>query len=529
MTGLQKISIVGVVILTLILRFWNLSGTPPHLSNDEISIAYDAYSILHTGRDEHNNYLPVSFRSHNTYKAPLYIYLATVTNYFLGNSEISVRLPSAILGCLTVFGIGFFVFLLTSNLNLAIICSSVLSLSPWHVYVSRMALETNVSLFMFLYAIVCFFIYINKKLSFFLILASILFGLSVWAYHTEWILTPAVILGLMVIYRRKIKFNIYFWISLLVFGLVVYPIFANAWQNRNTNARANTEIIIKDPGVEIVIRDKDKNVLTKTLVVVRAIFSNYSNYTSLGYLFFDGLPLLPKEDPYTVGLFLTPFLVFFVWGLFKVKDFFPQDYRLIYFLTIVSPMVPSLTLGGVNMVRNLATIVPYTILITCGLAGLWSFRLAVRYVFCGLTVVSFCYFLVIYFYHFPFQMGENYQYGYRQAADFIKNNYDRYEQIVVDPRFGDVNVYSGVPHLYLSYFTDLDPKKMLRRKETDKGLFFDKYQIRQINWNNEQILPKTLYLVPFDNPPLRVEDRLYTAKEIKLPNYKVEFRLMESK
>jgi hypothetical protein len=41
-----------IFIVALFIRIVGMGKVPPHLSNDEISIAYDAYSLLHTGRDE---------------------------------------------------------------------------------------------------------------------------------------------------------------------------------------------------------------------------------------------------------------------------------------------------------------------------------------------------------------------------------------------------------------------------------------------------------------------------------------------
>jgi len=363
----------------------------------------------------------------------------------------------------------------------------------------------------------------------FLFFSMLFFALSIWAYHTEWLLTPMMMLGLAVIYRKKIKINLFFWTSILVFFVLVFPIANNARINRNTTARANTETIINDPGIAEIVSDPSKSLFKKITIISRSFGVNYSNYTRLGHLFFDGLPLMPKEDPYSVGLFLVVLLPFFVWGLFKIKLYFKNDYGFIYFWILISPVVPSLTIGGANMVRNLASAIPYSLVIGCGLYNLrryfYGYKAAV---FSILLLVSFFYFSIIYYYHFPFQMGENFQYGYKQAAEYIEVNYAKYDRIVVDPRFGDVNIYVGVPHLYLSYFTKLDPQKLLNRKDTDKGLFFDKYQIRSINWNLEEILPKTLYLVPFDNQPEKDRADLITVKEIKLPNYKVEFKLLES-
>lgn len=529
MSKSQRFIISILVVLTFLLRFLSLDKIPPHLSNDEISIAYDSYSILRTGRDEHNNFMPVSFQSHSTYKAPLYIYIASITNYFLGNSEYSVRLPSAILGSLTVLIFGYIIYILSKNIYLSILSAGILAISPWHIYTSRMALESNIAVFFLATAIYLFFKSIKNNKNILLILSMIFFALSIWSYHTEWLLTPMIMIFLFINYRIKIRNNLYFWISIFSFFVLVFPIANNAWVNRNTTARANTEIIIKDPGIANLLNNSSTFWIKKLSVVGQSIFKNYSDYTKLGHLFFDGLPSLSKEDPYSVGLFLLPLLPFFLWGLFKVKKYFPTDFKFIYFWIIVSPIVPSLTIGGTNMVRNLATVLPYSLVIG---VGLYNLKNSIKGFKCRIIVlsiiISFLYFLAIYFYHFPFQMGENFQYGYKQAAEYINNNYEKYDRIIVDPRFGDVNIFVGVPHLYLAYFTRLDPNKMLTRKDTNMGLYFDKYRISSINWNQEIILPKSLYLIPFDNQPTKNVKNLRTVKEIKLPNYKVEFKLLES-
>ena len=529
MTLKQRVSIIFIVVMTILTRFIVLDKVPSHLSNDEISIAYDAYSILHTGRDEHNNFMPVSFQSHSTYKAPFYIYAASVTNLFLGNSEYSVRLPSAIFGSLTVLIVGFIVFILSKNINLSILTSLVLALSPWHIYASRMALESNAALFLLVSAIWLFFINIRNKNNFYLFFSMMLFALSIWAYHTEWLLTPMIMVFLAINYRHKIKINISFWVSILLFFIIVFPIASDAWMMRNTNARANTEVIVKDPGIARILDDPDVSLFRKIRTISSSFIVNYSNYTKVSHLFFDGMPLLSKEDPYTVGLFLLPLLIFFWWGIFKIKLYFPNDFKFVYFWILATPLIPSLTIGGTNMVRNLATVVPYTLVISVGLYSLRSYFKGYKAVIlCLLVAISFLYFSVIYYYHFPFQMGENFQYGYKQAAEYIKDNYEKYDRIVVDPRFGNVNIYVGVPHLYLAYFTNLDPNKMLLRRDTSTGLYFDKYKISSINWNQEIIKDRTLYLVPFDNQATSNVKNLRTVKEIKLPNYKVEFILYES-
>ena len=64
-----------IVFLAAVLRLWNLGLTPPSPDWDETALGYNAYSILKTGRDEYGTFLPLSIRSFDDYKPPLYVYL----------------------------------------------------------------------------------------------------------------------------------------------------------------------------------------------------------------------------------------------------------------------------------------------------------------------------------------------------------------------------------------------------------------------------------------------------------------------
>src|SRR5947208_1068171 len=88
----------GIVFLTIVLRFFQLGVNPPSLDWDEASMGYNAYSILKTGADEYGNALPLSFRSFDDYKPPVYIYLTVPAIAIFGLNEFAVRLPAAVIG-----------------------------------------------------------------------------------------------------------------------------------------------------------------------------------------------------------------------------------------------------------------------------------------------------------------------------------------------------------------------------------------------------------------------------------------------
>ena len=105
----RYILLVLIFIVGLFLRFFLLGGNPPSLNWDEASTGYNAFSILKTGKDEYGNFLPLSIRSFDDYKPPLYTYLDVPFVGIFGLTDFAVRLPSAILGTLTILVIYFLV------------------------------------------------------------------------------------------------------------------------------------------------------------------------------------------------------------------------------------------------------------------------------------------------------------------------------------------------------------------------------------------------------------------------------------
>ncbi len=525
MNKIQKIFAVLIILATISIRFIGISKAPPQLGNDEISIAWDAYSILHTLRDEHNHYLPLSFESHGTYKAPMAIYLAVIPTWIFGNNDYSSRLPSMILGTLTVVLIGMIAYELTQNVSLSLISSLMLSISPAHIVASRAAQETNIALFFVILGIYLFYRSLKRNNVFYVLGACLSFSASMYSYHTEWIFTPLLIITLGLVNFHQCYKKLIYYISGMLFALLVFPLFFNAISSSGPNARQNTELITHAPNVQAALKSPHLQPWQKAQVIFKSVIGSYSSYVSPQYLFFDGYKLLADKDPYTVGLFLSPFAICFIVGLFKNRS------KFLLMWTVLGPVVPAITLGDHNNYRNLVSVAPYAIIIAIGLIEIWQLCKRIRFgqlIPLGAITISCFYFCVIYFYHLPYESGESYQAGYKEVAKFIQTHYQEYTHIIVDPRFGDFNKYDGVPHLYLPYYTYMDPNKMLSRTSNKNGLFFDKYEFRAINWGLEKIAKGNLYIVPAANNPDNISN-LITLSEIKLPSGKIEFKLLSVK
>ncbi|MBI3443558.1 glycosyltransferase family 39 protein, partial [Candidatus Woesebacteria bacterium] len=202
-----------ILALAAILRFYKLGEIPLSLDWDENSNAYNAYSIIKTGRDEYGDFLPITNRSFDDYKPPAYMYLNIPTVAVFGLTPFAARLPSAIFGFLTVPVIYFLAKKLfeKSNEELKIknfklkipeIAMLFLAISPWHLQFSRVGFEATVGLFFAAAAVAAFLYGLESKK--WLIVSAVAIGLSTYTYHTERIFVPLIFLAAIILYRQEL-------------------------------------------------------------------------------------------------------------------------------------------------------------------------------------------------------------------------------------------------------------------------------------------------------------------------------------
>src|SRR3989344_4228507 len=99
----HKISRI-ILIIAAALRLWHLGSVPPSLSLDEVSIGYNAYSILKTGTDEYGYRFPLLLRAYDDWRPASYAYMVMPFVWLFGLSVWAVRLPAALLGTAVIGG-----------------------------------------------------------------------------------------------------------------------------------------------------------------------------------------------------------------------------------------------------------------------------------------------------------------------------------------------------------------------------------------------------------------------------------------
>jgi 4-amino-4-deoxy-L-arabinose transferase-like glycosyltransferase len=189
---IRSLAVVALLV-GVAARIADFGATPPGLNQDEASIGYEAWSLLHYGIDRNGQSWPVHLISWGSGQNVLYAYMAMPFVAF-GLSPVTVRLPMLLSGLLSLPLVWFLAQRLFGE-KAAWGAASAVALSPWHVMLSRWGLESNLLPFVFLCAIACFVkSQDTDRPASWLIAACALFGLSLYSYGTAYVAVPAFLL-----------------------------------------------------------------------------------------------------------------------------------------------------------------------------------------------------------------------------------------------------------------------------------------------------------------------------------------------
>lgn len=181
------------------LRLYNLDSLPSEMHRDEVSIGYNAFSILKTGKDEYGVAWPLVYKSFGDYKLPGMLYAVTASVKVFGLTPFAVRLPTALIASLLIP----VSFLLAQELwgerRRSLLVSSMVTIAQWHTFLARTAYEPMMALTLFVLALVC--VLKARRARWWFGPALLFFGLSFLTYNVPLLLTPLIIVALLGVYR----------------------------------------------------------------------------------------------------------------------------------------------------------------------------------------------------------------------------------------------------------------------------------------------------------------------------------------
>lgn len=543
MTAKSLFHLIIIILFSFILRFVWLGSFPPSIYTDEANQGYNAYSLYLTGKDEHGEYLPVSLRSFGDWKPPVNTYLMTPYVSLFGLNEWSIRLPSAILGTLSILTTYFLVReLIKLDLHnilprrrpsllrqgfkeqvgylrgiwqrLPLLTSFFLAVSPWHLHQSRSAMLVMTALFFFQLGVLSLIKGFKKPKHF--ILASVSLTISIYAYYGMRLIVPLFLLFFIINQRKNIAVaKKQLLVSLMILILLHLPLFMAFLRHPNVIfGRARTVSVFYDKGVILRIweferEDKGRNpIITRffhnkvhhyTLDIIRRLFS----HLDIKFLFIKGDGASPFQIP-NMGV------LYFADALFLPLGVFLAVKRRYYFLLvwfIVSLLPAAFSFATPSHNRSFNAVFFFMVIVSMGILSILRHyqrcvpKIAAVVIITGLYSLNFNYYLKSYYRVLPKDYAFDWAYGFKEMV-FLTNKEENKEKNIIVSGKG-----TGMAYIYFLFYNTYDPNRYHQEAKHNYNLdefgfefvdgFGRYYFDRFFNWQRQKdnLAKNTLYIL----------------------------------
>lgn len=527
----RKHFLVVILVIAFFLRFYKLSEVPISLYWDEVSLGYNAYSILKTGHDEHNVFMPfTNFAAFGDYKPPLYIYSAVPAIAIFGLNEFAVRFPSALFGVLTVLLTYCLTKKLTENKTISLIAALFLAISPWHLQFSRGAFEANLGLF---FSTLGIYLFLNiQKYKWLLLPALIAFIAAMYTFTGQRLFVPLILIILFFQFRKNLIENLKLSIvSIAIAAVIFWPMFKFATQTIEGRLRFDEVTIFKDldPINESVkYREKDNfawwsNIAhNRRLFYFREYLIHYFDAFNPSFLFSFG-DVNPRLSIQAVGELYYIDLPLILAGLYFLV-LKKQKYRLLIIgWLLISPLGPATARETPHALRMIHILPVFQIIAAYGAFNFYksiSSKKTFVLIVSAALITNFLFYVHMYYKHWPINYSGAWQYGYSQLVEELKPLYENSDQIIVSN-------YLGRAYIYFLFYMPIEPKYYWETKNAYK----DKFAFHHVDGFGEfrfvdsldsvEIKGKTVFAMP----PGITPSNFKVIKKITDPKGKVIFEI----
>lgn len=519
---MKKISllILGIIVLlAFVLRIYKVAQIPPSLSWDEVSIGYNAYSILKTGYDEHHRFFPLdTFVAFGDYKPPLAIYATVPAVALFGLNEFSVRLPSVLAGTLAVFFCFFLVKeLLKNNLfreQVAYVSSLLLAISPWHIQLSRAGFEANIATMLVIFG--TWLLLKSREKPKLLFVCWIPFVAAVYTFNSTRYFVP--IFSLVILfycwpqYTKHWKYLIAGLVVSVVLLLPIIPhLLSPQSRLRFTEVNIFSDISVIESSNKRIAYDNNSIVgkifHNRRLLYARSYIKHFFDNLEPGFLFVrgDGNPKFSIQDVGELYLVELPFLILGIYWIFA-KDKRTATLLVIWLLSAIAPAATARETPHALRIEN--SLPTWQIFIAFGIVSVISIirskqwkRIVIACIVLFFAV-NFSFYLSNYYSHYAKEYSGEWQYGYREAINFIQPIKDQYSSIVMTDSIGR-------PYMYVLFYEHTDPAQYWKTVNAsfDAAGFYNVYGFNTYHFVRGAIgdpKSKTLYILDPANVPAGV-------------------------
>lgn len=440
---------VLLFLMGAVIRILYIGSIPPGLNQDEASIGYDAYAILHYGKDRNGIHLPIHLIAWGSGQNALYAYLSMPFILLFGLTPMSVRMVSLLMGLL-----GMIIFYLLSkhlfrSRAAGIVAMFFIAINPWHIMMSRWALESNLFPTLILIAVYCVMkSFQTSKWSYGF---TIVMALSLYAYGTAYFFVPlfALAVGGLLLYRKVLRPRTILWNGVL-FILLALPIFLFVIINRLKLQEISTPFFtiprLTNPRVDQISSIFGGNLL-------EAATNNFREFIRIFLSGSDGLPwntISPFGFAYPIAV---PFVLLGLVVMFKslrLRDQVHMKQAIVliwFFIAILMTFVTDVNINRINVIFY-----PVILLIVSGFMWLLRKEKVIGFISAMVFGLFFVMFTTVYFRDYPKQIGPIFYESIGEAIQYASAE-SKGKVYVTDK----VNM----PYIYVLFYERINPQDFI--------------------------------------------------------------------
>lgn len=506
--------VIVIILLGFFLRTYSLDKSPASVNFDEAALGYNAYSILKTGKDEYGNFLPLSLRSFNDYKPALYSYFSIPFIYLMGLNETSTRMVSAVAGTFSLIFLFLFLKEFIKNKKILLFLFLFISISPWRLHFSRTAFESNLSLAFF--AAGAWFLYklrikSREDFKFYKILLPLIFFVfSAYSYHSARLAVPILFVlwaldVLLMVFKNKISINFYRFIPLIIFILLIIPVFMldkglvlTRFKQENIFNRyfpySPKELVNKEnPWLDL-----NSNPVYYFGALITGHVISYISPINLSQRVFHWVKNSPQ---YISGLGMYDWmsgLVFVIGIIYLFKDLKNNfKNRFIVYWIIAAAAPAAVTWNWFHPLRSLNLFPALDVVVALGfyrlfvflkskiLLGIFGFLLLVTSIF----VINNEFNFNVWENHGEYQPG-----GFKKGMPILKSIQDKYDKVLIDSPHAQSYIfflfYQSFPPEIVQKYSEARPKPGV---DGNLNFNFYKYEFGKFNWPSQKNNHKEIF------------------------------------
>ncbi len=471
----EAFSLGLILIFAGVIYTFKLSSIPNGFYVDEAVVAYNAMSILETGRDAFGQPHPVLFRLLGSYTPPLFIYVSAMFIKFFGNGVAVFRSISVISAIVSIV----FFYLFTKKLGIYkkrasyVLITLFYAISPWFIFNARLGYEVTLAYTFFNIGVYFLAIALDKPQDY--IPAVIFLSLSTYTAHTQRFLAPIFVIFYLIIFKNTIfcKRNINSLIVSIVLLFVIHiPHFT----------------VITTPAFWV----KNERMLEGSGRMVKNIANQTFSYLSIKNLFYKlsdiDLQHTVPELSVMYNWMVVPFLVGVFWMIKRRKE---RNMKLLILL-FTTTLIPAVMSGEfISIQRALPFLLPLMIVIGLGIDKIAGKIPPLLFAVSSALLLFYSFTLLYrsYFVLFPIERAEAWNNGYARVANFIEQNSDK--KYLIDNSRNPRNYILLLYYLNYpagKYQEEVDIKyktDYYRSLPPENEYLFSNIEVRPIDWKTD--------------------------------------------